>query len=508
MDRGDFLNKWTISKKEKGKLLALIFGILLLVFLVLSGQGEEGEKQTAEKEKKKEQAEVETEIKRPETIRVLLKNSNYSSIYHQEVTLTSDAVMQVTQKETVQTVATGEAFSVKWEKEAAENSTENADNTEETNKADVMIEGGNLSVASIKRGEETPVYAGKLEIFSTDSGYVLVNEVDFETYVKGVVPGEMPASYETEALKAQAICARTYGIMKLQGEQMYGEYKANLDDSVQCQVYKSKAESESTSRAVEETAGEILTYNGEIAATYYFSTSWGYTTGMDAWLKEEVPYLSAAAVGDADTFTVEALNAKNKEAFEEVFSSPEGTFYEEKEPWYRWQISVDLEENREALFKTLLAIQKERPEEILVWSEEKQEYIAESPVAFETIKSIEVTKRGSGGVVCNIEITTDKQKLQIKGQHTIRALFAFPNNQIIRQDQSVVKNLSLLPSGFFLLETEKEEDNVKKMKLSGGGFGHGVGMSQNGANQMAILGKDYKEILSFFYRGAEIGNLK
>lgn len=495
MDRGDFLEKWKICKKDKWKLFALVLGIALLVSLAVFGQEEEGVKKKAKNAKKDTQAKVETELERPETIRVLLKNSDYSSIYHQEVAVTSDKALKVTQGESTTDVATGEAFCLN-KAETAESVTVNA--TLGDGQGKIQLEGGKMSVSSITRSQGTPFYEGKLEIYATEQGYVLVNEVDFETYVKGVIPAEMPASYEVEALKAQAICARTYAVMKQKGEKSYGEYEADLDDSVQYQVYNNQLGSESTDKAVEETAGEILTYNGGIAATYYFSTSWGYTTGMDAWLKEPVPYLSTVTVGEAEDMT----------AFEEAFLSPEGTFYEEKEPWYRWQVSVDMEANKEELMSNLTEGQKDTPEDILVWKEEEQSYVSEAPAAFEQIRNIEVTGRGSGGVACTLEITTDKQKIQINGQHTIRKLLAFKSNQIVRQDGSVVKNFSLLPSGFFLLETEKEGENVKGLKICGGGFGHGVGMSQNGANQMAKLGKNYREILSFFYQGAEIGTLK
>ena len=503
MDRGDFLEKEKIEKakickKDKWKLAALVFGVVLLISIVLYGQ--EGKEKYIEKKEKKETA-VETELEAPKNIRVLLKNSDYSSIYHQEVVISSDKVLKITEGEEVKQVATGQAFSLKWEKETEENAMEKNKKTTEdsgSNNNRRLLEGGKLSIASISRGQSVPVYEGKLEIYSTAQGYVLVNEVDFETYVKGVIPGEMPVSYEEEALKAQSICARTYAYMKLNGEKSYPEYGADLDDSVQYQVYKSQQDNERTDQAVEETKGEILTYQGNIAATYYFSTSWGYTTGMDAWLKEDIPYLAATAVGEAGELS----------NFEEVFLNPEGTFYEETEPWYRWQLVIDLIENKEALFQHLTEEQKENPGTVLIWKEKEKAYVEGAPAAFDQIRNIAVTKRGSGGVACTLEIITDKQKIQVSGQHMIRQLLAFPSNQIVRQDGSVVKNFSLLPSGFFILELEKEKENVKGLKLTGGGFGHGAGMSQNGANQMAKLGKDYQEILLFFYQGTEIGCLQ
>lgn len=489
------MEKGKLCEKDKWKLAALVFGVVLLISLFLFGKEEEMGKPMAKKEKKRAEAVVETKLEAPGNIRVLLKNSDYSSIYHQEIAVSSDSVLKITQGESVRETATGEAFTLKREETGgiSENSA-----VEGASQEKIVLEGGKLSVSSIKRGQGVPVYEGRLEVWPTEQGYVLVNEVAFETYVKGVIPGEMPASYEIEALKAQAICARTYGFMKYSGGFSYAEYEAHLDDSVQYQVYNNQQENERTNQAVDETKGEILTYNGDIAATYYFSTSWGYTTGMDAWLKEAVPYLSARAVGEAGELA----------DFEEAFVNPDGSFYEKTEPWYRWKIAIDIKENQEALLQNLTQEQKESPEAVQIWKEENQTYVQEAPAAFEQIRNVEVTGRGSGGVACTLEITTDQQKIQISGQHNIRKLLAFKSNQIIRQDGSVVKNFSLLPSGFFLVEMEKEGDAVKRLNISGGGFGHGAGMSQNGANQMAKAGKGYGEILTFFYQGAEIGCLK
>lgn len=77
---------------------------------------------------------------------------------------------------------------------------------------------------------EIPVYSGRLEISREDDGLVLVNELYLEDYLKHVVPSEMPVSYEKEALKAQAVCARTYAYRQIQGNS-YKEYGAHVDDS-------------------------------------------------------------------------------------------------------------------------------------------------------------------------------------------------------------------------------------------------------------------------------------
>lgn len=93
-------------------------------------------------------------------------------------------------------------------------------------------------------------------------GLYLVNELPLETYLACVVPSEMPSGYSTEALKAQAVCARTYACQELE-VWAYPECEAHVDDSVSFQVYGNTDRSYSTDWAVAETAGQILTYGGE-----------------------------------------------------------------------------------------------------------------------------------------------------------------------------------------------------------------------------------------------------
>ena len=113
-----------------------------------------------------------------------------------------------------------------------------------------------------KPARGVPVYEGTLEIHKTEQGLYLVNELDLETYLKYVVPSEMPASYSQEALKAQAVCARTYAVRAMENYALE-EYQAQVDDSVSYQVYNNLDRQENTDLAVDSTAGQIMTFEGE-----------------------------------------------------------------------------------------------------------------------------------------------------------------------------------------------------------------------------------------------------
>ena len=102
-------------------------------------------------------------------------------------------------------------------------------------------------------------YAGELEYYEEENGWVIVNELPLEEYLRWVVPSEMPSYYSMEALKAQAVCARTYAVWHMQ-EYAYPEYEAHVDDSVSFQVYHNLENQETTDRAVRETEGQIMLY--------------------------------------------------------------------------------------------------------------------------------------------------------------------------------------------------------------------------------------------------------
>lgn len=119
----------------------------------------------------------------------------------------------------------------------------------------------------------SPAYAGSMELRMYPEGYTVVNVVDLESYVKGVIPSEVPSSYGMEALKAQAVCARSYAYIQMMHNK-YEAYGAHVDDSVNFQVYNKQNQTPETVAAVDETKGQVLSYKGDIIETYYYSRWW------------------------------------------------------------------------------------------------------------------------------------------------------------------------------------------------------------------------------------------
>ncbi len=324
---------------------------------------------------------------------------------------------------------------------------------------------------------EAEGYRGQL-IFqkATDEsdGFVVINELPLEEYLYGVVPSEMPAGYPMEALKAQAICARTYAVIHMMNP-AYPDYNAHVNDTTSFQVYHNIEEQASTNRAVDETAGLLLFEdNGEeLAETFYYSTSCGQTC-------------------EAST------NVEFKEYITKIYSSD----VEAEESWYRWTCNVkDIDENN--MLTRMRARYKVNPGKLLTMT--GKDTFESLPInELESIKELFISKRGDGGVSEELIITTKKNTYKVVGEYNIRYVLNDPDTVIKKQDGSETNMSTLLPSAFISLEAVKSKDTVIGYQIIGGGYGHGVGMSQNGAKGMANLGYSAEEILGYFFPGSRI----
>lgn len=300
----------------------------------------------------------------------------------------------------------------------------------------------------ILNGKEKPSsYRGEFCIYRDENGIRVVNILPVEEYLYQVVPSEMPSSYESEALKAQAVCARTYAYVQKKSRKLEG-LGADVDDTVAFQVYANSKESEKTNQAVNETKDEILTQNGSPVNAYYFSTSSGKTSTDAVW------------EASAPSSYLQSVSCT----------------YDEKEPWYRWNVYLSAEHILENLQK---------------------EYGSSSK-----IRKIEIEEDG----VPFLKIITDKGCFEVKNEYDIRTILAPCGAAITRQDGSQVKGGNLLPSAYFSLTPEYENEKLTGVQIDGGGYGHGVGMSQNGAQNMALQKMEYEAILKYFYKDVEISD--
>ena len=394
-------------------------------------------------------------------IRVLIMGNGFESRYHEKIEITCPGSIKKIQGDSETMLDPASVISVT-----------SGDGTCSERLILEPQDGSELTVNSLVRAQGTPSYGGRLEILDTENGLVLVNEIDMEAYLKKVIPSEMPSSYEKEALKAQAVCARTYAFVQSRSNS-YSEYGAQIDDSTQFQVYNNVDPDEKTAQAVQETYGKMLYYNGNPITAYYFSTSCGTTANASIWDSdpEATPYLRCLSLQTARS----RLSFASEKAFASFIKKKDFPAYDASYPLYRWN------------FRTNGTI------------------IASHVGGVGKITGVSVTERGPGGVAMKLLVKGSEGETTISGQNAIRSALGDASLTLTLMDGKTSDGWSLLPSGFLAIEeTGTDEQGVVQFRVYGGGYGHGVGMSQNGAQGMAKAGMGYEEILKYFYDGVTI----
>ncbi|MCM3617960.1 stage II sporulation protein D [Sutcliffiella horikoshii] len=262
----------------------------------------------------------------------------------------------------------------------------------------------------------------------------MIENIPLEDYIVGVVASEMPADFELEALKAQALAARTYILRQLLADEKLGTPNgADVTDTEQHQVYKSPEElkaiwdsgdfdwkMEKIKQAVAETAGNVLTYNNAPIDASYFSTSNGYTENSEEYWPNEIPYLRSV-------------------------ESP--------------------------------------------WDVDSEKYLSQVTLTVQEFQSMLGVTLGNDGAVGKIIARTTGNRVStvdINGKQL--------------SGREVRDTLKLRSSDF---NWERKGDNII---ITTKGFGHGVGMSQYGANGMALEGKSYTQIISHYYKDVQIAS--
>lgn len=394
-----------------------------------------------------------SEREEADRIRVLLKNIAVGSNFHETVALTVDGEKTVLQK---------------GDMKVGERRTYQSENL--TDKVLVELE---------KSSREDSAYRGSIECLRMEEGIVVVNELPLEEYLYGVVPSEMPASYPEEALKAQAVCARTYACRFIfhAGLPALG---AHVDDTTAYQVYHNIAENANTTTAVKETDGMLLTYQGEPAENYYYSTSCGSSPEDETLCGEE--------------------------AFRRFIEVSHEEDIEREEAWYRWTYQV--EELDEKLLFTRLKERYQAAPSMILTRTEGGNYVSEPIGKTGRLKKLTITERGDGGIAQTLLIETEQSVYRVVSEYNIRYVLCDGKSPVRRQDGSESVQRTLVPSAFFVMdtvsETGKEGEYVVGYSLIGGGYGHGKGMSQNGAKALGKQGASYEQILADYYPGCTV----
>ncbi len=444
-------------------------------------------------------------------IRVLLKTTGFESIFHESVSVSCDGDYIIECGDSEILVNAGETTSF------SQDSLYFADGKISIYPANE----GEISISSITRSGAVPSYEGVLELRTYDEGIVVVNELDLEDYLKRVVPSEMPASYGLEAAKVQAVCARSYAYRQIQNNTSefgtYSKYGAHVDDSTLFQVYNNSGENEISTEAVLATAGEVIAYNGSVIGTYYFSTSCGVTTDVSIWndnasaapylIAKEVSVASAlASVETATTDNTLSLDLTDEATFASFIKTTDPDALEADYAWYRWNFSISLEDLSGRINNKLAS----KPSLVYVLQEDGSFVKADSTstINIGEVVSMEVTVRGSGGIASELLITGTSGTVKAYKQGNIRTLLGDSLQSYSTGNglNNLISGTNQLPSAFFCLEGIYKDGVLTGYTVYGGGNGHGVGMSQNAAKELADAGLSYIQILEYFYDGATVTN--
>lgn len=293
-------------------------------------------------------------------------------------------------------------------------------------------------------------FRGIMKFLPQGGNVQLINIIYMEDYLRGVVPPELGKRKESEieAVKAQAVAARTYAMAHLK---QYSNQPYDMKSSIIDQVYGgASVELKIVNRAIDETAGQVLYYQDDYVNAYYHSTCGGMTDNIEqVWERKESPYLKAAKDDDACSWS----------------------------KYFRWKEHFTEQQIRN------------RIEQYLSSDRGKDLRIAK-------IKDIKIVGRTPGGRVSVMKVTTENDIFKFKKDRIRWVLGRTSNPDLI------------LPSDNFDVHITKAQDGyIDAVTFSGKGYGHGVGMCQCGAIGLSRQGWNFIDILKRYYTDVEIKKL-
>ena len=288
--------------------------------------------------------------------------------------------------------------------------------------------------------------------------WTLVEQVPVERYLEGVVPHEIGAGSPAAALQAQTVLARTWALANSHRFRIDGYH---LCSDTQCQVYSDPRQAGGAVRqAISATAGRLLSWKGQpISAVYHASNGGVMAAGPEAWAMDPQPYLRAEPDGDPAFVARQALPLSTRAAVAGLLADRQGV-HGSGHPRFRWTRTLTGHGIRQALGSAGAALQ--------------------GPL------QLNVLERGSSGRVLALQIAPSGGGTPV----------------VLRLDR-IRGTLRTLPSTLFVLEPQGNE----RWLVRGGGFGHGVGLSQAGAIDLAWRGWSTARILDHYYPGTVYGPL-
>lgn len=353
-------------------------------------------------------------------------------------------------------------------------------------------------------------YRGCLRFAVNGTVMTAVNVVDLEEYLYGVIPAEMPASYGEEALKAQTLAARTYAMTKLNAYKGSGY---ELCDTINCQVYKGySGENSKTNAIVDETEGEIICYNGTPIEAVFSASTGGYTENSENVWNSVVPYLRAVPeVGEygnntwTKTLTLSQLDSLLSAKGENIGSAQDivitkistgGRVQEMKIVGTSGSVTLTKENIRTYFSGACGSLPSKM---FTINGKGGDPSFGSRSVQRQATKSSSTGSLTSSAAANGITAKTEGTLSAMNGKNLKLDGLSVSENTNSNQNTPVIStgdyqiydvNISTVENGTFVFE--------------GSGNGHGVGLSQNGAQGMAQQGYSYEEIIKHYYTGVTI----
>ena len=325
---------------------------------------------------------------------------------------------------------------------------------------------------------EDRTYRGEMEFRIDNEGKLTaINVLPLEDYLRGVVPGEMSTNFPLEALKAQAVAARTFFLFNFARTHRHDPF--DVCDDVHCQAFVGLGkESSRTNQAIRATRGLVLTYNGQLCSTPYAAVCGGHTESAEnVWDSDGEPYLQGIYDIDPRLNLPAHFDLSDEENVRKWINArpnvlcnienEQADFAGYTQKYFRWQYRVPREELERII------------------SQKTGQTIG-------TLRDIIPIRRGISGRLMEIQIKGSLGSVVIKKELNIRKTLA---------------DNTLYSACFFVEKQGGNSYAPKEFIFRGAGWGHGVGMCQTGASIMALKGYSFVDILKHYYQGAVIKRL-
>ena len=348
------------------------------------------------------------------------------------------------------------------------------------------ITGANITLKQVEIGQgfhwnrkEDRTYSGEMEFqIDRDGKLTVINVLPLESYLLGVVQGEMPDSFPLEALKAQVVAARTFVLFNFSRQHRNDHF--DVCDNVHCQSYVGISSiSDKINRAVMDTRGIVLTYNGELCTTPYSAVCGGHTESAEsAWSGDGKPYLKGVFDVASDKLNATSFDLTKEQNVKKWINSSPHVFCN-----VEWAGNPAYAVYAKKYFRWEQKFKRIELEKII--NNNTGNNIG-------TLQDIIPVKRGSSGRIEELEIVGSLKSISIKKELNIR---------------HTLSENTLYSSCFIIQKKGGNGTVADEFIFKGAGWGHGVGMCQVGASTMAAKGFDFSEILAHYYSHSKLKQL-